>query len=434
MKKTTIAGVSSRPFTVGNIIAIIWSVVVLIASLALLAYGVYLASQLAAAGTPLLEVDVASPIKAASDIVSSTLAWPFANGMPSGFFLGLLNALLWLILWLLIFVVVGILDLIVILIGSPFLFSVVALVVGAVILVRYVRVLIAVFTQQDYRRARQTMKIDLLQIVLIGVLITILFPVVWIFSMSLDPRDLSRPQGLTIVPPGATVAAYLNVLTKPSPNPVSFIELLRNSLLVAGGTAALAVVVGTSAAYAFSRLRFIGRQVGMLGFVLVLMIPAGATLAPLFVLLTIVGLRTTLWGLAIAYTSSALPFAIWNMKGFIDSLPYDLEEAAQIDGCSRTQGFIRVILPLAVPGMAVTALWGFLTGWSEFILAWTFLSEPTRFTLPMVLRGMIGQYAAGTPWSEFSAMAILMSVPAVAIFFLLQRYLVSGLAVGGVKG
>jgi arabinogalactan oligomer/maltooligosaccharide transport system permease protein len=252
--------------------------------------------------------------------------------------------------------------------------------------------------------------------------------------MSLDPRDFSRPSGLTLIPPGASFEAYRQVLTQPSPNPVSFLELLRNSLLVSGGTAIGAVVIGTSAAYAFSRLKFPGRQLGMLGFVLVLMIPPGGTLAPLFVLLNAVGLRTSLWGLAIAFTSSALPFAIWNMKGFIDSLPYELEEAAQIDGCTRTQGFIQVILPLAVPGMAVTALWGFLTGWSEFILSWTFLTNPSTFTLPMVLRGMVGQYASGTPWSQFAAMSVLMSIPPMIIFFFLQRYLVSGLAVGGVKG
>lgn len=305
---------------------------------------------------------------------------------------------------------------------------------GALFSIRYARVNFIIYARGRLKIAEETMRVDIAQIFLIGMVVLVLFPVVWIVSMSLDPRDLSRPQGLTLIPPGASIDAYREILTKPSPNPVSFLELLRNSLIVAGGTSIFSVLIGTSAAYAFSRLIFPGRRVGMLGFVVVLMIPPGGTLAPLFVLLNMLRIRTTLFGLMLAFTSTALPFAIWNMKGFIDSIPSDLEEAARIDGCSRPMAFIRVILPLALPGISVTALWGFLTGWSEFILSWTFLTDPKTFTLPMVLRGMIGQYSSGTPWAEFSAMAIVISIPPMVLFFLLQRYLVGGLSLGGVKG
>jgi arabinogalactan oligomer / maltooligosaccharide transport system permease protein len=174
-----------------------------------------------------------------------------------------------------------------------------------------------------------------------------------------------------------------------------------------------------------------------LGFIVLLMLPASATLAPLFVLLSQIkigdeSLRLTLGGLMLAYGSGTLPFAIWNLKGYFDTVPKELEEAAIIDGASMAQTFIRVILPLSVPALAVTVLFAFMSGWTEFILAWTFLENPQRFTLAMALRSMQGQFA--TPWSDFAAMSILMSIPIVLLFFALQRYLVSGLTVGGVKG
>lgn len=217
--------------------------------------------------------------------------------------------------------------------------------VGGVVVWRYARTLAAWFAQGDIKRVRDTARIDLIQFFLLIMLGIVVFPLLWILSTSLDPRNQVSISGLTIIPPGANFDAYIQLLKKPSPNDVSFLQILTNSLLVSGGTAFLAVAIGTVAAYAFSRFSFPGRQAGMLGFVLVLMIPAGATLAPLYVLLGALGIRQTLLGLAIAYTSSALPFSIWNMKGFIDSLPYDLEEAAQIDGCDRTEAFIRVVLP-----------------------------------------------------------------------------------------
>ena len=286
-----------------------------------------------------------------------------------------------------------------------------------------------------------------IQIFLLMVTAFVLFPILWIVSMALDPRNIDKPLTLTLIPPGASFRAFHAVLFEPfsllckNPGDVStcmtFGLLLKNSLIVALGTSLFAVVLGASAAYAFSRFNFIGRQAGMLGFIVLLMLPSTATLAPLYVLLSQIKvgtepLRTQLLGLAIAYTSGALPFAVWNLKGYFDTVPKELEEAALIDGASVTQTFLRIILPLSVPALAVTVLFSFMTGWTEFVLAWTFLEDPSRFTLAMALRSMQGQFS--TPWSQFAAMSILMSIPIVLLFFALQRYLVSGLTVGGVKG
>lgn len=286
-----------------------------------------------------------------------------------------------------------------------------------------------------------------LQIFLLSVTVLVLFPILWMVSIAIDPRNIDKPLELTLIPDGATMDAFKKVLLEPYTqlcrNPadpsscMTFGKLLINSLLVAFGTSLFSVVLGASAAYAFSRFKFIGREVGLLGFIALLMLPSTATIAPLYVLLTQVKiggepLRSTLVGLAIAYTSGSLPFAIWNLKGYFDTVPKELEEAALIDGATVTGAFIRVILPLAVPALAVTVLLGFMTGWTEFVMAWLFLESPERFTLAMALRSMQGQFT--TPWSQFFALALVMSVPPVLLFFALQRYIVSGLTVGGVKG
>jgi arabinogalactan oligomer/maltooligosaccharide transport system permease protein len=275
----------------------------------------------------------------------------------------------------------------------------------------------------------------------------VLFPLLWIFSLALDPRNIDKPLELRLIPPGASLNSFQKILAQPfrllcrDPSDVStcmtFSRLLGNSLLVSLGTSVIAVVLGASAAYAFSRFQFIGRQAGMLAFIVLIMLPASATLAPLYVLLTQIKignepLRATLPGLMVAYGSGALPFAIWNLKGYFDTVPRELEEAAIIDGANQFQVFYRIIMPLSTPALAVTILFSFMAGWTEFILAWTFLENPSRFTLAMALRAMQGQFA--TPWSEFAALSILMSIPVVVIFFGLQRFIVSGLSMGAVKG
>jgi arabinogalactan oligomer/maltooligosaccharide transport system permease protein len=276
------------------------------------------------------------------------------------------------------------------------------------------------------------------------ILLTVIFPVIWVFSVSLNPLNLSRPQGLEIIPPNATLDAYKQVLEKPTPNPISFLDLTLNSLKIALGTSIVSVGIGVFAAYSFSRLRFRGRALLMLVILGVLMLPNVATLAPLFVLLNSVrldlpllgefNLRQSLLGVGFAVISGLLPFAIWNLKGYLDTIPKDLEEAAAVDGAGIHQTFLRIILPLSIPALAVTGFLGFIAGWTEFYFTSTFLggSVPNH-TLALALNSMVGQFAQ-TPWAQFSAFSILFAIPPAIVYFVAQRWITSGLAIGAVKG
>jgi arabinogalactan oligomer/maltooligosaccharide transport system permease protein len=279
----------------------------------------------------------------------------------------------------------------------------------------------------------------LLQLVCLAIAFTVIFPLLWIVSLSLDPRGLTRPDGLNLIPPGVSLDAYRNVIAQPTSNPVSFFELARNSFIIASGTAILSVGIGVSAAYAFARMDFRGREVLMIAILGVLMLPAVATIAPLFVLLTRIQfgdfiLGRTIAGVMVATVSGTLPFAIWNLKGYLDTIPRELEEAASVDGATRNQTFVRIILPLAVPALAVTGFLGFIAGWTEYYFSIIFLSEASQFTLAVALNGMVGQFATTTPWSEFSAFAIMFALPVAVVYLFLQKYIVGGLSVGGVKG
>lgn len=271
---------------------------------------------------------------------------------------------------------------------------------------------------------------------------TVLVPILWVVSLSLDPRDLSRPPDFRLIPPGASLDAYKRVLDKPTNNPVTFTELALNQLRLAGGVALFAVLIGIFAAYAFSRFEFSGRRVLMLGMIMVLMLPGIATIAPLFVMLNSINinlgdiqfnLRNSLWGVGLALVSGALPFTVWNLKGYLDTIPRELEEAAKIDGAGPNQTFFLIILPLAVPSIAVVGFLGFLGGWTEFALSWMFLTNPKDFTLAMSLYNMVGQYSADTPWSTFAAMALMVATPVAVVYLALQKYIVGGLTLGSVK-
>ena len=272
----------------------------------------------------------------------------------------------------------------------------------------------------------------LFQALALLVAFTVLFTILWVISLSLDPRDLSRPPDFRLIPPGASFKAYREVLDRPTANPVTFVELAFNSFKLAGGVALFSVLIGVLAAYAFSRFDFGGRRSLMVSVITVLMLPAVATVAPLFVLLNRINvdvgaiefnLRNSLWGVGLALTSSQLPFAIWNLKGYLDTIPKDLEEAARIDGADPNQLFVYVTLPLAIPALAVT-------GFTEFIMSWQFLSNPKDFTLAMSLWNMTGQFSGDTPWSKFSAMALMVALPVAVVYLVLKLIYWESFALG----
>jgi len=296
-----------------------------------------------------------------------------------------------------------------------------------------------VVAKRRRRFIRGLRKQALMQALCILVTITVLFPIVYVFGLALDPRNIARPDGLNLIPPNPSFAAFERAIANPSPNPITFVQLALNSLQLALSTSLVSVAFGVSAAYAFSRLKFKLRSVLMIAVLAVLMLPSVATIAPLFVLLNSVKvgdfiLRDSIPGVALALISGALPFAIWNLKGYLDTIPKDLEEAATIDGCTRNQAFRYVILPLAMPALAVTAFLGFVAGWTDFYFSWMFLDHPQNFTLTMALYGMVGTYANTTPWSTLSAFAILVSLPVSVVYLIFQRWIIGGLAIGGVKG
>ena len=170
----------------------------------------------------------------------------------------------------------------------------------------------------------------------------------------------------------------------------------------------------------------------MAAFLVTQMFPGVVMAIPLYILLDALGLLDTLTGLVLVYATTSVPFATWTLKGYFDTIPRDLEEAALLDGASRWTTFRVVVLPLARPAIAVTGLFSFMTAWNEFVLAATFMGDPRSFTLPVVLQRYVSDY--GTEWGHFAAGAILVSLPVMALFFALQRHFVEGLTAGGVKG
>lgn len=281
----------------------------------------------------------------------------------------------------------------------------------------------------------------MLHLVLITFTLCAIYPILWVLTLAFsggqslviadlpaEPDALDRLRSVLPWPETVSLKNFADVLIDEP-----FGRWLLNSAIVAGVTTLLGVFLACTAAYAFSRFRFPGRRSGMMMFLVSQMFPGTLMMVPLFIVIVKwLHLGNTYLGLVLVYAVTAIPFCVWMLKGYFDTIPIEIEESAIMDGASPATIFFRIILPLAKPAVAVTALFSFMTGWNEFILASIFMEEETAYTAPVGLRFFVGGFTA--QWGYFAAGSIIVSVPVVALFYYLQKYLIAGLTAGGVKG
>lgn len=253
------------------------------------------------------------------------------------------------------------------------------------------------------------------------------YPILQVFSISLRPEATLLSSDLSIIPANATWDNYIELLTERP-----FLTWMWNSFAVTFVVVITGVVLASTAGYAFSRYRFPGRKSGLLSLLITQMFPATMLLLPLFIMMAKLNLINTYLGLIVIYSSTALPFCIWQMKGYYDTIPVSLEEAARIDGLGRFGSFYRIVLPLAAPALVITALFSFMAAWTEYVVAAQIVYYEEMFTLPVGLKTF--QANMSTEWGLYAAGALIVSLPAVVLFIVLSRWLISGLTLGSVKG
>ena len=260
----------------------------------------------------------------------------------------------------------------------------------------------------------------------------ILAPFGWLAYTSLvGQTDVSRP--LRWVPEHVTLSRYREIFAgQGSSAGAAFRSAMVNSFLVASGTVLVSLTVGVLGGYALARLRFPLRRVTLLSFLVTYMLPPITLIIPLYLLMSRFGLLDTKLGLIIVYCSLATPFALWNLSNFFGSLPAGLEEAARVDGCTRLGALVRVVLPLSRPGIMATGLYAFLLCWDEFLYSLIFTSTSRAKTIPVAIAEFTGRNAVD--FGLIAAGGILASLPPVILTVVFQRYLVSGLTAGAVKG
>ena len=291
------------------------------------------------------------------------------------------------------------------------------------------------------RRNREELPHGPLHLFLVVMVLATVYPILWVVSIAFSGKQslaiadvpdeagaLSRLRAVVPWPASWSLANFASVFQDQP-----FSRWIVNSFLVSFATMILGVFLACTAAYAFSRFRFPGRRAGMMAFLVSQMFPGTLMLIPLYIIIVQwMGLGSTRTGLVLVYATTSVPFSVWMLKGYFDTIPKELEEAAVMEGASAGKIFWRIVLPLATPAIAITALFSFMTAWNEFILAATLMDKEDMYTAPVGLRFFVGGFSQ--QWGYFAAGSIIVSIPVVVLFLYLQKYLVSGLTAGSVKG
>ncbi|GGK11814.1 maltose ABC transporter permease [Caldalkalibacillus thermarum] len=278
------------------------------------------------------------------------------------------------------------------------------------------------------RKLKNALELTVIYGIILVMFIIIFYPLLWAFGLSLNPG--TSLYAASMIPENWSLEHYKWLFFDERSN---YLTWYKNSLIVAFFTSVFSTALAAVVAYAFSRYRFVGRKYGLYVFLLLQMFPVLMGMVALYIMLNMVNLLDTLTGLILIYVGGSIPFMAWLVKGYYDTIPRELDEAARIDGAGHFRVFFTIMLPLAKPILAVVALFQFMAPFMDFLLPRIILRSPEKFTLALGLFNFVNDQFANN-FTRFAAGAILVAVPIAIVYLLLQRYLITGLTAGGTKG
>ncbi|GAA0314541.1 sugar ABC transporter permease [Bacillus carboniphilus] len=278
------------------------------------------------------------------------------------------------------------------------------------------------------RKTRSKLEVTAIYLFLAAMAVVIAYPLLWTIGMSLNPG--TSMYSASMIPEKISLEHYKWLFTSESSD---YLTWYKNSIFVAIFNSVVSVALTALIAYAFSRYKFMGRKYGLYAFLLLQMFPSLMAMVALYILINMMGLYDSLWGLILVYIGGQIPFNAWLVKGYFDTIPRELDEAARIDGAGHFGVFFRILLPLAKPILAVVALFNFMAPFVDFLLPRIILRSSENYTLALGLFNFINQQFANN-FTRFAAGSIMIAVPIALVFLFLQRYLISGLTSGGTKG